>query len=274
MTKLNETSPAIPRESSTPELADYPPDPFRSLDASIAEIEKRLGLTLRTRANLERALDTIDAAERDRFLERHADRLRAFSGSGPGKYADLAIWALRKVLVAEWLNLDNVPPLRILDIGMGSGSFSMVAQSMGHDVIGTDIADPWYAELCELQGARRIIAPVMEDQDFVVDGGPFDLVTIMLPVFHRVAVGGGKRRYWTIDKWRDFLSSVALNCLQQGGGDMFILMPLDKDETGNLSYSPVLGWAEARGAVVGRFFPSSPVNCILFRSATPADFAK
>jgi hypothetical protein len=267
MTKTGETAPEVLERRRAPQAHDA----FASFADRIAQLDALLPMEERTRGNLERSLAGIDAAERERFLAAHRERLQDLHTFGPAKYADFAYWAHRSTLVAEWLDLDRSPPLAILDIGMGSGSFAMVAQSMGHRVTGTDVADEWYDELCRLAGVRRVVAPVERGGVYRPVGERFDLVTIMLPVFHRQRIEG-RRQYWSVEDWRSFLSGIQRDLLKAGGA-IFILMPLDKNDDGEESYSPLLAWAEARGARLGRTHPSQPVAHILWRPVEPDTFA-
>jgi hypothetical protein len=251
-------------------LADYPLDPSRDFDASIAEISRRVSISITTRRNLERALSEIDQAARAALLDRCGDELRDFDPSGPLKFADFVVWAFRKLLIAEWLELDHSPPLNILDIGMGSGSFAMVARSMGHRVVGTDVPDPWYDELCEIAGARRVIAPVESGRPYRIEGCPFDLITIMQPTFHRSRKGGNVRQYWSINEWAAFLTDVT--AMLSSRGRIFLVMPLDKLDDGDRRYSQVLAWAQSRGATLDRPFPQSPVSYVCFTHPTAETF--
>ncbi|MBV9527569.1 methyltransferase domain-containing protein [Sphingomonas sp.] len=267
MTKPGDTAPEVSERRRAPQAHDA----FASFPERIAQLQAVLPMEERTRANLERSLTGIDAQERERFLATHGERLQDLATFGPAKYADFTYWAHRSALVAEWLDLDRSPPLDILDIGMGSGSFAMVVQSMGHRVTGTDVADEWYDELCRLAGVRRVVAPVERGADYRPVEDRFDLITIMLPVFHRRRVDG-RREYWAVEDWRRFLAGLQRDLLKPGGA-IFILMPLDKNDEGEESYSPVLAWAEARGATLGRTHPSQPIAHILWRPVEAETFA-
>ena len=247
-------------------------DALCSFEERVAQLEARGPLSERTRGNIVRALQIIDPDEREAFLDRHRDRLQDVETLASAKYADFGYWAHRNVILAEWLNLDRSPPLDMLDIGAGSGNFGMVAQSMGHRVIGTDVADDWYDELCKLTRVTRIVAPVVRGERYKPADQRFDLITIMLPAFHRKRVKG-KREYWSVEDWRLFLLGLVQDLLKPKAS-IFILMPLDKDDKGNLSYSPLVEWARDRGARLDRTFTKGPVRHILFEPATEEIFRK
>jgi len=245
-------------------------DALCSLEERVEQLHNEWPLTDRNRRNLIRALESMDLGAREAFISKYAGRLEKVDAVNSLKYSDFAYWARRNVVIAEWLHLDNSRPLDILDIGAGPGSFGMVASSMGHRVIGTDVADDWYNELCKVTGAARLVAPVIRGERYKPVDARFDLITIMLPVFHRKRVAG-KREYWSVEDWRLFLLGLAEDLLQPNG-QIFILMPLDKDDSGNLSYSPLLEWSRQRGAQIDRTFPNKPVKHIHFQRAAAETF--
>lgn len=245
-------------------------DALTALPERLLQLEAGIPMSQRTRQNLGAAVASVDPVAHREFLSRYNDELQDVATFGAAKYADIAYWAYRNVLIAEWLDLDRSEPLDILDIGMGSGSFAMVAQSMGHRVVGTDAANRFYHDLSQVARTTRIVAPVAKGVRYVPVATKFDLITIMLPVFHRVRVDGA-RRYWTTEDWRLFLRALVEDLLKPKGR-IFILMPLDKDDQGTLSYSPLLNWAYARGARLDRTFPEGPIRHILFDAASAETF--
>lgn len=246
-------------------------DPFCPFPERIARMDRGT-MPERTRTNLERALNSVDAAKLAAFLDQHREQLQDIETLAAVKYADLAYWAHRNVQLAEWLDLDRSPPLDVLDIATGSGNFGMVLQSMGHSFVGTDVADAWYEELCELTGVERRVAPVVRGEPYRPVDRRFDLITTTLPAFHRKTVRG-KREYWSVEDWRLFLLGLATDLLKPNGR-IFILMPLDKNDDGQLSYSPLVRWAYDRGARLDRSSPSGPVRHIEFNPATPETFGE
>ena len=247
-------------------------DALCSFEERVQQLEQRTKMDERTRSNLVRALNSIDRGKRQAFIDRHREKLADIETLASAKYADIGYWAHRNVLLAQWLDLDSKQPLEILDIGMGSGNFSMVAQSMGHSSVGTDVYDAWYAELCDLMGVERVIAPVARDEPYRPVDRKFDLITMMLPAFHKKTVNR-KREHWSIEDWRLFLLGLVKDLLKPGGA-IFILMPLDKGPNGELSYSPLVEWSRERGARLDRTFPKGPVRHILFDPATEATFGE
>lgn len=247
-------------------------DALCSFAERVEQLDRRKPMSERTRANLVRALSSIDVAAREAFLDKHRAKLADIETLASVKYADFGYWAQRNVQLAEWLDLDRSPPLDILDIGAGSGNFGMVAQSMGHSYLATDVADEWYDELCKLTGVERLVAPVMRGERYAPVDRKFDMITIMLPAFHRRTVRG-QRVYWELEDWRQFLLGISEDLLKPNGS-IFILMPLDKADDGSLSYSPFVRWAYDRGARLDRSAPRGPLRHILFDPVTPETFSK
>ena len=234
-----------------PAVMQFPPERvanlLRPFPERIADFEP---LTERTRGNLAKALQEIDEAERSAFLERHRSRLADPDRSRWLKYADFVYLAHRNVLHAERLGLDRSPPLEILDIGTGPGSFAMVANSMGHRAIGTDVRDQWNGEYCRLSGVELVNAPVRPREPYRPVARRFDLIAMMTPNFHRTVVDGGVQ-YWSTDDWQFLIDDLFDNLLTDRGR-IFILMPPDHQPGGTRADSPLVEWAAARGAMTER----------------------
>lgn len=247
-------------------------DALCSFPERLAQMERTQPFPERTRANLVRALATVNNEQRNAFIDKHRDELQDIETLAQAKYADLAYWAVRNVQIAQWLDLDHSPPLDILDIAAGSGNFGMVVQSMGHRYLGTDIANDWYEELCKLTDVERLVAPVVRGEAYKPIDRRFDLITTLLPAFHRKLVDG-KRVYWSVEDWRLFLEGLVRDMLKPNGR-IFVLMPLDKDDDARLSYSPFVRWAYERGARLDRTTPKGPLRHIEFNPATLETFGE
>jgi SAM-dependent methyltransferase len=246
-------------------------DVFCPFPERLAQIEREKPMSERTRANVSRALDLIDPTEREAFLDKYRDRLQTFDDFSLAKYADFAYWAFRNVVRAEWLGLDRSEPLDILDIGMGPGSFGMVAKSMGHRVVGTDLDKPWYRDFDRIAGVERIIAPVRRGEPYRPTDRKFDLISIMLPNFHRKVVDG-RIEYWTMEDWRLFLDNLVSDLLKPGGR-IYLAMPPDRLHDGTVQPSALLGWSEERGANVEKTADGRFTGQILFESTGAETFA-
>lgn len=258
-------------DAKRPPLRPPVGDVFCPFPERLAQIEQERPMSDRTRANVLRALEMIDPAERKAFLDKHRDDLQSFDDFSFAKYADFAYWAYRSVLRAEWLELDRSPPIDLLDIGMGAGSFGMVAKSMGHRVAGTDLDRPWYRDFDRIARVERIIAPVRRGERYRPIDRKFDLITAMLPNFHR-RKAGGRIEYWTMEDWRLFLGNLVGDLLKSGGR-IYLSMPSDRLDDGTVTPSELLAWSERRGAKVERTRDGRYTGQILFDPATEESFA-
>ena len=90
------------------------------------------------------------------------------------------------------------------------------------------------------------------------------------PVYYFVA---GAVQEKQVDDWRAFLIGLTRDVLKPQGA-IFIMMPLDKDDEGNLSYSPLVEWARERGAILDKTFSDGAVRHILFDPAAAETFAE
>jgi hypothetical protein len=257
------------RVKRTPKL---PPvtDIFCSFEDRLDRLQRETAMLASTRVNVLRALERIDLQERDAILEKYRNQLSSAT-FGFGKYADFVYWAFRNVRRAEWLGLEGFPPLDILDIGMGGGNFGMVCQTMGHRFVGTDVRNPFYSDLCRLAGVQRIEAPVRRGEVYRPIDQRFDLITIMVPNFHRREVDG-KLEYWPLEDWKFLLRGLARDLLKDNGR-IYIEMAFDRQEDGTPTLSPLVHWSADRAARMDRFPDGGFNGQILFYPATVDTFA-
>jgi SAM-dependent methyltransferase len=85
----------------------------------------------------------------------------------------------RLILRLEFGYLRRVGPLRLLEIGSGSGELARFLQSMGHEVVCSDVAEESLANIAREYGLATICGPV---QDADLGQVPFDGV-VMRHVF-------------------------------------------------------------------------------------------
>jgi 2-polyprenyl-3-methyl-5-hydroxy-6-metoxy-1,4-benzoquinol methylase len=98
----------------------------------------------------------------------------------------------RNLRVCRALGLLDSPPLKILDIGCGSGFLLYCAQRYGHEAVGIDVEDSFFAEMAALYGVDRRIAPVRPFEPLTIEGR-FDVVTSTLVTFDRYRDEQGRR---------------------------------------------------------------------------------
>ena len=171
----------------------------------------------------EHVLEAVDFA-RYHALQKEllaAESLRAHSWRI--KYLNLDYWLGAKLDIALDLGLHESAPLKILDIGVGPGHFPFICRVLGHQVVGTDIADlpldaSWQGrhifdgliDVLEVDRRGHAVERGVPLPDF---GGPFDLVTALMVKFDN-PIGAP---VWVPADWRFFLDDLSANVLAPGG---------------------------------------------------------
>jgi SAM-dependent methyltransferase len=182
----------------------------------------------------DRTIASVDPNKVKALQKKYRKDLLDFDPIGVFKYADLPFWIARNVALAQRLGLDQGEPLKILDIGMGAGHFAAVAQGLGHQVTGTDIAVPLYDDIAEALNLDRRIMPVVQGAVHPDVGGPFDRVTIVWQVFDYVRTFEDEtREYWPLSDWEILLGDLANKHVQPNG---LIHLELNPHIQGNDSY--------------------------------------
>lgn len=181
----------------------------------------RLTKWLRSRTRLRRIFDrTTPSARADLVaaistLDLEPIRQR-YAGSPRLKYLDIEWHVGRNFDICHRLGLIGAPPKRVLDIGCGAGMLLYCMQRYGHEAIGIDIADDFYAEMAQLYSVDRRIEAVRPFRPLHVEGA-FDLVTAIATVFDRTPNG-----VWRAPEWHYFLSDLESRLTEHGC--VFILL--------------------------------------------------
>jgi SAM-dependent methyltransferase len=182
----------------------------------------------------DRTIASVDPQKVKALQKKYRKSLLDFDPIGVFKYADLPFWIARNVALAQRLGLDNAPPMRLLDIGMGAGHFAAVAQGLGHQVTGTDIAVPLYDDIAAALSLDRRILPVVRGAVHPNVGGPFDRVAIIWQVFDYIRTfGDGLREYWPLADWQTLIGDLAKNHVHPNG---LIHLELNPHIQGNDSF--------------------------------------
>jgi SAM-dependent methyltransferase len=134
---------------------------------------------------------------------------RRYRGTSRAKYLDFRRYVRRNLYICRELGLLNREPRRrILDVGCGGGLLLYCAKQYGHDGVGIDIEDEFYAEMAALLGVDRRIEAVVPFQPLGIDG-PFDMVTCIATAFDRYYdERGNHKRHWGAAEWGYFLTDL------------------------------------------------------------------
>jgi SAM-dependent methyltransferase len=163
--------------------------------------------SLRRRPHVKRIIASIP--------EKDLETLRAeYPDAGWFKYLDMQTYVPIAVRHCQQLNLMDVPPKQILDIGCGTGLFLYCARHFGHRGIGIDIENDLLRDVARLLNVDRRIESVKAFEPLSVEGA-FDLVTAMGTQFDLPNLNIGEGR-WGCVEWRYFLSDVERRLLPTG----------------------------------------------------------
>src|SRR4051812_17945261 len=103
---------------------------------------------LRSRYMVGPILKTVDLNEFQIYQRKYHDadpRPHGYS-----KYLDIRPWMADKLMMVLYLGLDRSKPLKILDIGTGTGYFPYICRYFGHEVVSLDLdVVPMYNDLCK-----------------------------------------------------------------------------------------------------------------------------
>lgn len=206
-----------------PELLPNIYGDFReTVEARLAQIRNNDLQSAELRRFFEYLLAEVDAGEYRRLQMHYLDPKIIDPDADIVKYLDPIIWFESKVRLAQSLDLDKKPPMRILDLGTGPGHFPFVAHFYGHDVTGTDLparaqgvdkSDHIYDALCAMYRVKRIGHEIKPNVKLEGLGGRYDMVTSFLAAFNV----DEERKPWSVDHWRFFLKSLRRDVLNDGG---------------------------------------------------------
>lgn len=167
-------------------------------------------------------LKEVDADEYRRVQLQYLDPDVVDPNADIVKYLDPVIWFESKVRLAQSLDLDKKPPMRILDFGTGPGHFPFVAHFYGHDVTGTDLpprargagkSGHIYDALCAMYHIKRIGHIIKPNAPLEGLDGRYDMVTAFLAAFNVDA----ERKPWSVGHWKSFLKSLKRDVLNDDG---------------------------------------------------------
>lgn len=140
------------------------------------------------------------------FAERFRRFWNPFPDVGPAKFLDLNVW-FREAIYRYFLT--GVPEhgrnLRVLDLGSGTGYFSVVCRHQGHEALGLDLDhEPLYNECFDFFALPRIVHRIEPGRPLPELPGRFDVVTAFMTCFNWYDDG----RAWGGEEWTYFLGDL------------------------------------------------------------------
>ena len=164
-----------------------------------------------------RILDTIDQKAMMQLRERYP---RSPDCPQINRFEDARQWIGVSVERAQDLWLDRAPPpLRILDLGCGSGLFLYVCRFFGHDILGLDRdVNPLFRGATELLKVPRAVSEIDPGVPLPDLGEKFDLVTAYRICFQRMGrEENGEWKEWPPEPWEFFINDIRSRFLKPGG---------------------------------------------------------
>lgn len=195
---------------------------------------ERLAVLARVADDFERPiLERLDALLAGTDLAQLADRLlppaRQASAKVYGdKYLDISKFTLRDTRRARRIGLHASPPLSVLDIGAGTGTFCWVVQQFGHRAVALEPARSQERDSVDFSAVMRMLGVAQSQQtvraqtpirrdDVLLPSMRFGLVTAFFVMFDVTGDLRGQRHYWSADDYLFFLDDIRTNFLQPGG---------------------------------------------------------
>jgi len=180
---------------------------------------------LRAAITVKRVLRTIDQDDFSILRERYKDA--DATPGGYSKYLDIRPWMIHKLTYFYLLGLRGSRPLRILDLGTGTGFFPYICSLYGHRVIALDLDTvPMYNDLCKFLGVDRRTWRIVKFEKLPDLDTRFDLVTAFMITFNQ----HNRSDEWGADEWRFMLEDLQRNQLAPGGR-IFLNLNLRSDGT-------------------------------------------
>ena len=194
-------------------------------------------------------LATIDQAALDRLREkypRHPDSPKI------NRFEDAEYWIRPNLKRVQDLWLDRSPPMRVLDLGCGSGFFLYIGKLFGHEVVGLDRdTNPLFRGMIELLKVPRVTSDIQPLVPLPDLGPPFDLVTAYRICFQRIRGDQkGVWKEWAPNEWKFFINDVRTRLLKPDGR---LLLDFNPRDDGSYFDPDVKDFFESEGA---RFFRS------------------
>jgi SAM-dependent methyltransferase len=199
--------------------------------------------------NAREILATIDQDGLDQLREKYP---RNPDSPKINRFEDATYWVHINLKRVQDLWLDRSEPMRILDLGCGSGFFLYICKLFQHDVVGLDRdTNPLFREVTKFLQVPRVAADIDPGVPLPDLGKPFDLVTAYRICFQRIATEQkGVWKEWGPSQWTFFLNDIRTRFLHPGGRLLLAFNPRPDESY----FDPdVRACFESQG---GRFFRS------------------
>ncbi len=157
------------------------------------------------------------------FVERFRPFWNPFPCLASAKFLDLDVWFREAIFRYLLMDLPSGRPVRVLDLGAGTGYFLVVCRQMGHEVLGLDVeGDPLYDACFDYFDLPRLVHRIEPDRPLPETGSPFDLVTAFMTGFNQDA----NEIPWGPRPWRFLLDEVRSRL--NGGGRFVVKFNLNR----------------------------------------------
>jgi SAM-dependent methyltransferase len=211
-----------------------------------------------------RILATIDQSALDQLREKYPRRP---DSPQINRFEDARYCVRINLKRVQDLWIDRTEPIRILDLGCGSGFFLYICKLFHHDVVGLDRdTNPMFRAITEFLGVPRIAADIEPFTKLPDLGAPFDLVTAYRICFQRIGTETkGVWKEWGAAEWKFFLDDVRDNHLRPDGR---LLLDFNPRPDGTYFDPDVRKCFESEGALFFRskvLFAADPTKRPRFR---------
>lgn len=178
-----------------------------------------------------------------------ADVRACYPGVDYAKYTNADEWIATNVAHADRAGLFDGGPRRVLDLGAGPGWFVLVAQELGHDVAGVDIAhDGVLGDIARVLGVSRSIL----DHRIACDRPLPDDRTWHAITAHMITFNGHHNPeglpVWGVREWSAFLDAIGAQLV----GERTLTLEMNREDDGTMFPPGVEALFVERGAVVAR----------------------